>query len=252
MSERKAGKRGLLPSTRFGIALDDYLVGKLPAAPAAPFDYASKVAGGFPMAGNDQFGDCTIAGVIHVLQLCYAVVGEMFEYPGDQAVEETYFNLTGGEDTGLNMETVLSAWSTGDGLFGTRLKGWGTVNAGSRAAMRSALYNFGHLYLAGDIPQEAEVQFEDHEWWMLEPGRNPAIGGHCFVGCGDRPNPPHQGIDNITWGAETGFTWNWWASYGQQAFVVIPDVFVSAGHGPLRNIAVTELEADCRQFAEAA
>lgn len=239
---RKAGKRGKLPSyiPRGVGSLRHYLTSPLPTPPSS-FDYGPRVTGGFPMALNDELGDCTIAGVVHVLQLAYAVVGKTFEYPGDDAVRETYFGLTGGGDTGLVETDVLHAWMT-SGLFGTKILGWAPVDVADRNLLTTACYAFGHLYLGGDIPQDAETQFEDGAWWSLEPGANPPVGGHCFVGSGAN----ERGTDDVTWGAEDGFTWNWWHYYGTNAYVVFPEVFADAGHGPLDSIDANKLRADLK------
>lgn len=211
------------------------------ATPPSSFDYGPKVAGGFPMALNDELGDCTIAGVVHVLQLCYAAVGQTFDYPGDDAVRETYFGLTGGQDSGLDETVVLNAWMAG-GLFGTKILGWAPIDVHDHNMLVTALYNFGHLYLGGDIPNDAETQFEDGGWWTLEPGHNPGVGGHCFVGAGANA----RGFDDVTWGDEDGFTSNWWRAYGTNAYVVFPELFADAGHGPLASINANQLRADLK------
>jgi hypothetical protein len=251
-----AGLRGLVPETRFAPSLEERLTKALPPAPAEPFDYAAKVRVGFPMAGNDVLGDCTIAGWVHLCQLAYAAVGEPYTYPGDDAVADAYWQLVGhgpqhegDPGPGLQMTQVLSAASKPGGLLGVELRAWGTVNIHSKAALRDALWNFGALYLAGDIPADAETQFPG--WWQLVTGSHPAVGGHCFVASGDVRKDLLTGLDSETWGAENGFTWNWWARYGVQAFIVVPQVYVVAGHGPLASVDVAELEEDVRRFAAA-
>lgn len=237
---RTAGKRGKLVSypPRTVGTLRDYLTSPLPTPPAS-FDYAPRVAGGFPMAGNDRYGDCTIAGVVHLLQLAYAVVGETFAYPGDQAVEDVYFGLTGGQDTGLVETDVLKAWSS-EGLFGTKLLGWVPVDLRDVPLLAAACYAFGGLYLGGALPADAEQQFETGEGWRLAPGFWPGRDGHCFVASGAN----QEAVPDITWGAESTFSWNWWRFYGTNAYVALPDVFEQAGHGPLESIDVATLKAD--------
>lgn len=241
VSTRRAGKRGRLtayPPRTVG-TLRDYLVSPLPTPPAS-FDYASQVIGGVPMALNDQLGDCTIAGVVHLLQLAYATVRQPFTYPGDAAVERTYFGLTGGGDTGLVETTVLQAW-TQTGLFGTKLAGWAPIDVRDEPLMAAACYAFGGLYLGFDLPATTpEAQFADHEWWSLEPGVHPPADGHCTVACGAN----RRGFDNLTWGAESGFTANFWRYYGATCYVVIPTVFQQVGHGPLASIDIASLQAD--------
>jgi hypothetical protein len=249
---RKAGKRGKLPSTPPAWTINDFLVAPIPPA-IIPFDWATKVTGGFPMALNDQWGDCTIAGVVHLLQLIYAVVGQTFVYPGDTAVLDTYCQLLGiqpsqlnaNTDTGLVETDVLNAWMTGDGLFGTKIVGWAPIKVNDWPTMESACYSFGGLYLGGDIPQISETQFEEHKWWTTVPGNNPPIGGHCFTGSGAvAPSPMYVsgGIKTETWGAETGFTRKWWAAYGTNCYVVLPQLFQQVGHGALASVDTAKLQ----------
>lgn len=226
--------------------LRDYLKSPLPTPPAS-FDYGPKVLaqGGFPMALNNELGDCTIAGVIHLLQLAYSVVGEKFTYPGDAAVRETYMTLTGGADTGLVETDVLTTWST-EGLFGSKLLGWAPVDVRDIPLMAAGCYAFGGTYLGGAIPADAESQFEAGGWWDLAPGPHPPVGGHCFVGSGANT----RGVPDVTWGAEDGFTWDWWRYYGTNAYVVLPDIFATVGHGPLEAIDLTLLQSDLAEMRQ--
>ena len=100
MTQRNAGKRGKQAAEKLQMGtLAHYLNGPLLKAPRS-FDYSNRVPE-YPMALNDTYGDCTIAGIIHMLQLAYSEIGETFEYLGDEAVKEEYFKLSGGADTGL-------------------------------------------------------------------------------------------------------------------------------------------------------
>jgi hypothetical protein len=47
------------------------------------------------MLGNDQWGDCTIAGSDHVIMADCAVSSESYTAPSLTAVEHEYFGLTG-------------------------------------------------------------------------------------------------------------------------------------------------------------
>lgn len=238
---RVAGRRGAIISGALPrVMLADFLTSALAKATAA-FDYAKQVVGGFPMALNDELGDCTIAGFWHLVQLAYAVVGQTIVYPGDEAVRAAYLKLTGGQDTGLELETVLTAASSPEGLLGVRLIGWGAIDTNDIEAMITAAFNFGGIYLAGNIPASAETDFEDNDGeWVVHKGHNPGIGGHCFVASGSDLLTLFK---NETWGAENEFSFGFWRKYGLQAYAVIPEVFETAGHGALANVNVTALQA---------
>jgi hypothetical protein len=195
------------------------------------------------MALNDTYGDCTIAGVIHMLQLAYAEIGEDFEYPGDEAVKTEYFKLTGGADTGLVEHDVLKTWMT-DGLFGTKISAYAPVNIKNRDEMAAAIYLFGSVYLGVEMPPDAETQFEHHEPWHVPLHAEEPTGGHCVVATGCN----RFGIDIITWGATESMTWNWWEKYGSEAWVVIPEAFIELDHGPVWNIDVLTLQEDLQNL----
>lgn len=195
------------------------------------------------MALNDQLGDCTIAGVVHLLQLAYAEIGEVFTYPGDAAVKSTYFGLTGGQDSGCVETAVLNAWMT-TGLFGTKLAAYVPINTKDDAEVAAAVYLFGGVYFGVDLPQSAETQFENNQEWHLTVPRGAPIGGHCIVGSGAK----RSGIDIITWGAEDSMTYDWIDYYGSEAYAVIPEAFVEVDHGPLYNLDIVKLQADLKEL----
>src|SRR5271167_4363067 len=108
-------KLGRLPATR-PAALSDlgvYATGKLPTPPRT----VEVPKCPLPIDGNDQFGDCTIAGVAHLISSWDAETKERDPIPDETEVVSEYFNLTGGEDSGLNEADVLKTWHT-TGLFG--------------------------------------------------------------------------------------------------------------------------------------
>jgi hypothetical protein len=241
--KRAAGLRGKAPAEHLDMGtLNDYIRVNLPKPPAS-FDYSNKVAD-YPMALNDTYGDCTIAGVIHMLQLIYAEIGETFEYPGDEAIKEKYFKLSGGADTGLVERQVLQTWMT-EGFFGNKISAYAPVNIKNRTEMATAIYLFGSVYLGVEMPANAEQQFENHEPWHLvsEDPQQP-VGGHCVVATGCN----RFGLDIITWGATESMTWGWWEEYGSEAWVVIPEIFTEIDHGPVWSINILALQQDLKNL----
>ena len=242
MPNRHAGLRGKLPAKPpvMGFLKDYADLGSL--RHPATFDRASDVAD-YPMALNDQIGDCTIAGVVHMLQLMYAEIGEVFAYPGDTAVRNTYFDMTGGADSGLVITDVLSTWMH-DGLFGTKIAAYAPVDIATKGDMKAACWLFGALYLGVEMPANAETEFEEHRPWSPSSPPGQPVGGHCIVGTG----ASRLGQDIITWGATTSMTWSWWKDYGSEAYVVIPEVWVEADHGPVPNIDIAKLREDLNRI----
>jgi hypothetical protein len=240
MAERIAGLRGKAPAEKVAMGtLEHYIKGPM-FNPPRSLDYSNKVKN-YPMALNDTYGDCTIAGVIHMLQLVYAEIGEEFVYPGDEAVKEAYFQLSGGSDSGLVERSVLQTWMK-DGLFGNKISAYAPVNIKNRNEMMAAIYLFGSVYLGVEMPPNAETQFEQHEPWHIVNFPEEPSGGHCVIATGYN----RFGIDIITWGATESMTWGWWEAYGSEAWVVIPEIFVEADHGPVWNIDILALQEDLK------
>ena len=235
---RESGKRGKLgaePVAMGTFAL--YAKNNLPKPPRS-FDYSHRVAQ-YPMALNDTYGDCTVAGVVHMLQLAYAEVNEIYQYPGDPVVKDTYFHLTNGADAGMVERQVLDVWMK-DGLFGTKISAYAPVNIKSRMELATAIYLFGSVYLGVEMPASAETQFENGQPWHLTGQDEAPAGGHCVVATGAN----RLGLDIITWGAVESMTWDWWDKYGSEAWVVIPEIFTEIDHGPVWNIDLLSLQKD--------
>lgn len=221
--------------------LSNYVRGVVPSPPAS-FDYSSKVKN-YPMALNDTYGDCTIAGVVHMLQLSYAELGETFEYPGDEAIKNEYFKLTNGNDAGLVEHDVLKTWMN-DGLFKNKISAYAPVNIKNHSEIAAAIYLFGSVYLGVEMPPSAEEQFESNKPWDVSQPIEEPSGGHCVVatGCNE------LGIEIITWGSTASMTWAWWDAYGSEAWVVIPEAFIELDHGPVWNINILTLQEDLKNL----
>ena len=242
MTIRQPGLRGKLAAVHPAMGtLSHYITHDFPIPPSA-FDYASDVKS-YPMALNDTYGDCTVAGIIHLLQLAYAEIGEVFQYPGDDAVKSTYFDLTGGADAGCVEHDVLQKWSK-DGLFGTKIAAYAPLNINDRDEFRAACYMFGAVYLGVEMPQSAEQQFAEGQPWTVSQPPQPPVGGHCIVATGVN----NLGMDVVTWGALQPVTWDWWDTYKSEAWVVIPEPFVEIDHGPLANIDILQLQKDIAEL----
>lgn len=242
MQVRQAGKRGKNAAKKVALGtLGNYAKTPLPPAPKS-FDYSTDVAD-YPMALNDQLGDCTIAGVVHLLQLAYAEIGEVFQYPGDAAVRSTYMTLSGGADTGLVEHDVLQTWMQ-QGLFGTKILAYAPLDIKNHDELASAIYMFGAVYMGVEMPQNAEQQFEAHQPWHIDGIPEPPSGGHCIVATGANS----LGIDHITWGAVESMTWEWWDTYGSEAWVIVPEVFVEADHGPVWTVDILALQKDIQNL----
>jgi hypothetical protein len=198
------------PQLRFARYLD---VVDLPASPVA-VDYASKATTILSqILGNDQYGDCTVAGAFHVHGTILANAGEPPD-PGLSAANATnlYLQLTGGKDIGLDEQTVLNHWQK-DGLLpgGTRkIAGWMAVDATNKAHCQLAAWLFENLYFGVELPDAWINPMPSASGFLWDVAGAPDPGnGHCFVA----PGYDAAGPKCATWGMVGNVSWEAVAKY---------------------------------------
>ena len=236
---RNPGKLGKL-APQFPLALKElpeYTVRPLPAPPPA-VNYAANVVG-WPMDGNDTYGDCTMAAAAHLIQSWNAQTRADIPVPTGPQVVSEYLTLSGGQDTGLVESSVLKTWAS-TGLWGNTIAGYAPVNVHSKNLLMQAIAFFGGAYVGIQVPANAQDQFRSGKSWTLDPGwqDQPIEGGHAI---------PLLGYDAdwlyaITWGAVQQVHWDWWATYGDEAWALLPQEFVTAGK--INGLDISTLKQD--------
>lgn len=224
---RAIGKYGKL-APQFPLALRElpaYTTAPLPAPPAS-VDYATNVAS-WPMDGNDVYGDCTMAAAAHLIQSWDAQTKRTSKRPTEQQVITEYLKLTGGKDSGLVESNVLRVWAR-HGLWGNKIAGYAPVNVHAKTNLQQAVAFFGGAYVGIQVPANAEQQFKAGLPWTLDPGwqDQAIVGGHAV---------PLLGYDAdwlyaISWGAVQKVAWDWWATYGDEAWALLSPEYVAAGN----------------------
>lgn len=237
---RTVGMMGKL-RPQFPVALKDlhyYATAPLPKAPPSA-DHAKAVTGGFPMDGNDQYGDCTMAAAAHMIQAWNAQTGVELPVPADADVVAQYLKLSHGKDNGLVESRVLQDWLR-QGLWGTKIVGYAPVDVHSLEGLKQAVAFFGGVYVGIQVPKNAESQFADELPWTLDPGwqQQQIKGGHAV---------PILGYDAdwlycVTWGAVQKMGWDWWSVYGDEAWVILSEEYEKAGK--IGGLDVALLRAD--------
>lgn len=182
----------------------------------------------WPMADNDQIGDCTEAAKVHVDQAGASITDEPWTYQGDASLRTEYLKLTGGQDTGLMLPQVLKPWHEGT-LAGGKNGGYASVNVKNTRLLKQAVWIFGNLYIAVNLPAIAQQQFRPDGsgiWELTHTEADHDIeGGHCVVPVGYE----RLGVVAVTWGSTVTIAWDWWHTYVTQAYAVVPPAFVEKG-----------------------
>lgn len=194
------------------------------------------------MLGNDQVGNCTLAGAAHLDMAWNVEVDEHNTIPTTAEDEKEYFSMTGGVDSGLAMTTVTTKWVK-KGLFGYKVKAAAPV-ALTQIALKQSIQFYGGAYLGVQLPDSAQSQFHQGgptTWSVV--AHSPIDGGHCIIGVGFNPT----GMLCVSWGQLLLAEWSWIAKYMDEAYVIVPDQFVEANKGPsVLNLAA--LEADYKKL----
>lgn len=249
------GNRGALPRDRFDMPhLEDYV--GLPAVPPGPVDRASRVKS-WPMYLNDKIGDCTVAAMAHALGAMSVYAGYPEVLFSDAVIQQAYSAVsgydpaTGANDNGATLASVCQ-YMTSTGTKDTtgkvhKLAGWAEIkNFRDYATIRSALYTFGTVYVAYNLPKSAEDQFDSNQPWTPVAG-SPNDGGHCIVIQADT-----LGMDEyepVTWGdlirMNRAFHWD----YCTEAVALISDDWVRANGTTVNGESISQLLADSRDYS---
>jgi len=228
------------------LRLRTYLTSAL-APPPASFDNlarvfsnlgTSDVATLFPMDGNDQYGDCTIAGLAHAATVFRGMVGKK-AIMTTKAVEKLYFHLTGGVDSGLPELDVLNFWRQ-HSESGEQLLAFAQIDPKNHTHVQQAIRLFGGVYLGFQVQQDAEADFRARKPWT--PGVL-TKDGHAVFATGYDTN----GVTVLTWGDTQQGTWGWWDECVDEAYAVLPKDAKNAKFEPGFNFA--QLQADLSDVA---
>lgn len=224
-SERKAGALGRLPmhpeDTHPRVKLAPFLDHPLVNVPDS-IDYHSKVEN-WPMYLNDHLGDCTCAGIGHMIEAFTAYASSEVNLD-DNSILSLYerFGYVPGDpntDQGANEQDVLQSM-VDEGIDGHKYSAFAQVDHTNMDHVYAALYLFGSLYLGIQCPQSAQEQFQEGKEWTYVPG-SPIAGGHAITLQGK----DHDGtLQIVTWGALQAMNQDFWNNYVEEAWVVVtPD-----------------------------
>ena len=207
------------------LRLGKYFTPDLPPPPAGPLGRYEAIPDVIKqLYGNNDYGDCTIAGKFH---LCGTFTGLANPPPmifTDQQAVADYMRLTGGTDDGLDEITVLEDWRSGTGPISSahEIAGFASVDATNQQHVQFAVWAFLNGYLGLELPDAyiSPMPSKSGFVWDVAGDPNPD-SGHCVVVVDFTP----QGLIILTWGMWGILTWKAAAKYlsnaGQGEFHVI-------------------------------
>lgn len=234
--------------------MPQFMTGRLPAVrPAALADLAVYARGrrlprppvsvavpevAYPIDRNDVEGDCTLAGVDHLLRAWNAQYPlEQARIPSEAEIESTYRTLTGGADSGLVEASLLRFWML-EGLFGTKIEGYAPIDPRNLLTIHQAIAFYGGAYLGILCPRSAQEQFANREPWTYcgEETRD----GHCVLALG---YDERGDLLVATWGGIATLTAGFRAHYLEEAWCVLGPQLVAAKRDTL-GLDLDALKAD--------
>lgn len=248
----KLGKR---PATRDDrdLTLGTYLRSEtLPLVPATFGHQLTFPKAGWGMLGNDEYGDCAIAGPAHETMLLTKLGGFPASF-STASVLSDYSRITGFDpnagvpgandtDQGSNVRDV-ARFRRATGMLDAnnhrhKIAAFVAVNPRISAHVRAATYLFEVLGIGFEVPDSAMQQFQDGKPWTVVPGSS-IEGGHyvCGVGCDAR------GIWVITWGTLQLMTWKFFTTYCDEAYAYLSTEDLKANRSP-EGFNLVALKAD--------
>jgi hypothetical protein len=235
-------KFGCLPG-KIPVGLRDltyYVAGDLPAAPAQ-VTVPAVVSWG--MDGNDQYGDCGVAGINHYFMADASITSTAEVFPDAQQVVDYYLTYTGGQDAGVVLSDFL-AYVRRNGFCGHTVAAYAPVGVHDIPVLQFAVDAYGAAYTGITVTDAmmGAVQGETWQPWTQLMTQGSVAGGHCIpvVGYDD------QFLYAVTWGQVQKITYPAWHAMSTEAWAVLSGE-LAAGDG--RGINVTVLQADLDDLA---
>jgi hypothetical protein len=250
-AKMRLGRKAIKTDTRT-LGLRKYLTPSLPPPPNECDWTKAQTAKGQTSWGtmlNDTYGDCTIAGVGHAIQVWSANTGSEVTVP-DSTILSYYEQWDGyvlGDDAtdsgGIELD-VLNDWKK-QGFAGNQLLAFADPQVGNLMEIRQAINLFGGVYIGISLPLTAQNQDVWDE--VPDPGDGSADagswGGHCvFV-----PAYDQNGFTCITWGQLQTMTVAFWNKYCDEAHALLSADWLGAKGSPA-GFDQAQLEADLKSI----
>jgi hypothetical protein len=215
------------------LALSDFMdkATTWPAVPAKGWE-APVAADAWGLLGNDQYGDCACAGILHLVQAQSANTGNPL-HGTTQLALALYTAVTGFDpndpstDGGCVLTDVLSHVQK-HGLemldavgkpVTVDVVGWAALDIASLQQTRYATYTFGGTYWGINCPAKCQ---QDTDNWNFAAGL-PIDGGHCIV----QPGQGAAGGQIISWGMKIPVSNEFTLAYRDEAYMLVTSAWLS-------------------------
>jgi len=179
-----------------------------------------------PMFGNDEYGDCVIAGRAHQTLRFELVEQKKIIKITDADVEKEYFKETGGPDSGLVPLDSLKLWrKRGWRAAGKtyKIKAFAQIEPKNHPQIRQAVFGDVGIGIGLLLPLSAQNQINAGKPWDVVSGSSAkpnSWGGHYV----HIPGYTKDGPVCVTWGRKQQMTWRFLDKYCDEAYAIIDAV----------------------------
>lgn len=241
-------KLGKLPARPGAVKLKLRKYISLSRLPNPPVEFGHEnLVDSWGMLGNDQVGDCVLAGAAHETMLWNKAAGLTIPF-NDQCVLADYSAITGydpndpNSDRGTDMQQAAKFRQT-TGLqdqLGNRHKiaAYLAIEPGDVQHMLAAAYVFQAIAVGVEFPDAAMDQFGSNEVWQLKDGAQ-VEGGHYI--------PLVARMDGffwcVTWGKLQPMEDDWLNKYNDETLVYLSEEMLAGGK-TIDGFDLDQLKAD--------
>lgn len=233
-STMKLGKKHVKHDRRT-MRLGNLLTDTLPPLPSkVDYSCGNKLWG---MLANDKYGDCTIAGVAHAVQVWEAATKDTIPQYDDETILSYYSKWDGyvkgdpnTDNGGIELD-VLNSWRH-EQFEGHELLAYCALNTANEIHVKQGINLFGVVYIGVELPITAQRQ----EVWSItsDPGDGTADvgswGGHCVIVLG------YDDADKtylfLSWGRLMKMTYDFWKRYTSEAYPLMSKDWIQSGIAP--------------------
>lgn len=202
--------------------------------------------GSWPMLLNDQLSDCGPAAAAHLLRCARFLTGRQdFNDISDDDVRQFYFEVTGGQDSGVVMTDMFDVWQK-HGLKGDKLIAYLRVDMTNMQHVRAAINYLGGVLVGVSLPIAAKAL----PVWDIPPNQ-PLVGPWQPSSWGDHAiyvpdfalgGPARPWVfPDVTWGAVKLMTSTFLSAFGEEGYAVVVQDYMSNGRSP-EGLDVARLE----------
>jgi cell division septation protein DedD len=184
----------------------------------------------FMNAGAGAVGDCVLAAAYHMLLVFNKQESGQLLLPTDTEVLATYYALTGGTDSGLNILDFLNYWrQNGIPIQGKLYKIYAfmAIDWKNHDEVIDSVYYLKNVFIGLQLPLSAQTQISNGQPWTVTTGSGAkpgSWGGHGVYG------PAYLQIVDVnavgpvieTWGILQQATWEWLDTYCDEMFGIVP------------------------------